>query len=75
MVKNKLTTYESLLVGALVTNVGLLDEVIDGCLFDYSLEEIENKPVSDFNKLKRLEPNCLLLVRKLPLPWSSWTHP
>ena len=60
VVKNKLTTYASLPVGVLVTNVGLLDEVIDGCLIDFSLEEMENKPVSDFNKFKRL-------VAKLPV--------
>ena len=60
MVKNKLTTYVSLPVGALVTDVGLLDEVIDGCLIDFSLEEMEIKPDSDFNKFKRL-------VAKLPV--------
>ena len=47
VVKNKLTTHVSLLVGALITNVSLLDKVIDGCLIDFSLEEMENKPVSD----------------------------
>ena len=63
VVKNKLTTYVSLLVGALVTNVGLLDEVIDGCLIDFSLEKMKNNPLSDFNKFKRL-------VATLPVP--SW---
>ena len=63
VVKNKLTTYVSLLVGALVTDVGLLDKVIDGCLIDFSLEEMEDRPVPDFNKFKRL-------VAKLPV--ASW---
>ena len=63
MVKNKPTTYVSLSIGALVTNVNLLDEVINGCLIDFSLEEMENKPVSGLNKFKRL-------VAKLPV--ASW---
>ena len=60
VVKNKLTTYVSLPGGSTVANVGLLDEVIDSCLIDFSLEEMEDKPVSDFNKFKRL-------VAKLPV--------
>ena len=60
VVKNKLTTYVSLPVGASVTDVGLLDKVIDGCLIDFSLEEMENKPVSDLNMFKRL-------IAKLPV--------
>ena len=52
-----------LLSGSLVANVGLLDEVIDGCLIDFSLKEMENKPVSEFNKFKRRVAN---------LPVASW---
>ena len=47
-VKNKLTTYVFFPGGSLVAKVGFLDKVIDGCLIDFSLEEMENKPVSDF---------------------------
>ena len=65
MVKTKLTTYVSLSVGALVTNVSLLDEVIDGCLIDFSLEEMEDKPVSDFNKFKRLVAKLPVASRKV----------
>ena len=65
MVKNKLTTYVSLPVGALVTDVGLLDKVIDGCLIDFSLEEMENKPVSDFNEFKRLIAKLLVASLKV----------
>ena len=55
-----LKTYVLLLGGSLVANVGLLDEVIDGFLIGFSLEEMENKPVSDLYMFKRL-------VAKLPV--------
>ena len=49
-----------LLVGSLVANAGLLEEVIGSCLNDYFLKEIKNKPFSEINKFKRL-------VAKLPV--------
>ena len=63
VVKNKLATYVLIPFGSLVTDISLLDKVIDNCLIDFSPEEMENKPVSDFNKYKRL-------VAKLPV--TSW---
>ena len=43
VVKNKLTTYVLLTGGSSVANANLLDKVIDGCLIDFSLEEMGNK--------------------------------
>ena len=47
----------------MVADIGLLDKFTNGCLIDFSLEEMEDKPVSKFNKSKRL-------VAKLPV--ASW---
>ena len=52
MVQNKLTTYVLNQGGSLVANVGLLDEVIYAYLVDFSIEETENKLVSDFYKVQ-----------------------